>query len=675
MKVSFWLIAHLALDCNDVLAATQNDTLNQLASGEAIMGLGEGNHNNLRYSNSDDYDDSLEEDYTGKMVVTFHKSVYDPSKAKTMGQDALDEYLDNISFKCNDFEAKNWTKSEKMACSIYQPPGSSLNLLQIGIIKPSYALSNLDPLPKDGISNADITGIFNKHAFAHLIANSCFRWTEAEQGGQEKILHYKDSSEFTEKMTNHFNLEVNAKAGYGPVTVSAGYKHENTNNVNTVSQKKTAVAMKSYYAQIGELTNDCFDPMRIDKIKDYIRDDKKKLWKTLLETEPLKLAGTNVQTMLRDGFYIPNLWSYGVGATLKVTTTFISHGSDTDSKVGSGITAALDVEGGAGSVGVSAATTKNLNKAFEKLNITQTSETETIIRGSVKNSIFGSKTWQTQLTESQEIYRTDPWKLKAPYAVKSLIPISQLMYSVHPMTQSLEIKNGEKFRKVLQQAFGRFVCVAPQPNGLESRDKQRYIYSGTKGTKYTWYNALGKEGSTERCDPGFACDPTHNGISKPCKEATNCANETNNKCIERLRSDNSEEEKFVCDREGTTFHFLSKYSRADNGDQVYWENDIYDVKVGKYCVSAVIVDEDVGVSSCESSENYPDNEKVTYDKTNGESWKKLEYDVREDSCGFFCHSNKEFCAEHSICNICETWAKTIDESYPFGTVPKELTLK
>jgi len=674
MKVSFWLIAHLALYCNEVWAETKDDTLNQFAPEEVIIGPGEGSHNNLRYSDSNDHG-SLEEEYAVKIIVAFHKSVYDPSKAETMQSDDLDKYLDSISSNCNDFEDTDWTLSEKMACSIYQPPGSPLNLIQIGIIKPSYALSNLDPLPKEGVSKSELTGIFKKHAFAHLIANSCFRWTEAEAGGDRKIIQYKNSAEFSKKMASNFNLNVDAKAGYGPVTVSAGYKHENTNNVNSVSQKKTAVGMKSYFAQIGILTNDCFDPMRIDKIKDYISDDKKELWKALLKTETFKLDAGNVPQMISEGFYIPNVWSYGVGATLKVTTTFTSNSESIDTKVSDAISASLDVEGGTGSAGASASTKKSLDKTLAKLKIEQNSETETIIRGDVKNSIFGSETWQTQLTAAQKKYRENPWKLKAPYAVKHLIPISELMYSLNPMSQSDELKNGEKFRKVLQQAFGRFVCVTPQPNGLDSRDKQGYIYSGTTGTKYTWFNSLGVKGLTKTCPAGSACDPTHNGVSKPCKKATNCAEETNNKCIVRLRSSNMEEAAFVCDREGNNFKLLSKYSRTDQGGQIYWENYIYNVKVGKYCVSAEIVDEDVGVDNCDDSRGYSDNEKVRYNKYNGEVWKKLQYDVREDSCGFFCNPNKAFCAENSICQICESWVKTIDESYPFGPVPKELPFK
>jgi len=270
------------------------------------------------------------------------------------------EELLGMNDRCNDHlkkTKKNTDDSsytaEILACQIFN--NNSINNVPI-VLGTFKTNANLVKLAADMniIDASMVSSLFVENAFATMIHRKCFQWNSEQTSTSYKQTQYTTEQSYSKQFSTNTGLDVSASASYVGIAIKAGFKQANANSEGSEGSTATAYGQSKYSAEVGVLTNLCFDNQAIfsqARIGDLVQPYWVERWTAIRSATTIQELVNNeyFSTVAAGGFIMPLEYIYSVGVSTTVTTSYESISTTQAEDTSTAISAGLAVSvGGAG---------------------------------------------------------------------------------------------------------------------------------------------------------------------------------------------------------------------------------------------------------------------------------------------------------------------------------------
>jgi len=258
-------------------------------------------------------------------------------------------YMFGILGRCND--AINKSDREVLACEVYERV-SDLPLhrvkMALGTIKTGADI--LDISINGDLKVEDVTLLFVDHAVAVMIDRECFTWSSGDAKSHQEQYKYNSENDYSIQVAKSESIDVSTSGGYGPVTVSAGYKHAKSSSSTSSTKTTTATGYKKFWSSIGSIENNCLNNKEDFQlnIKDLVKPEWTERWKRIRKSKSTTVAqiismGDDFVKVADGGFFIPSMYNYEATLTYTVKATYSSSDASQAEAASNGISAGLSV--------------------------------------------------------------------------------------------------------------------------------------------------------------------------------------------------------------------------------------------------------------------------------------------------------------------------------------------
>jgi len=282
------------------------------------------------------------------VTVKFPPGVFDIKKANDV------PYMMQLSDRCYTALAKDSSDPRHvLACKTYFDSASRGPRMALGTLE--LGTDILTMLKKGEYKKTDIHKIFVPEALAVMIDKHCFQFTFDANDGESRKYQYDSSSSYASSITEDGSIDIKASAGYGPITLNAGYSNEKSTFTGHKENYSFTFGTKSVRKSLGVLENLCLTEEYFFIIKDnglieqHVIDNWNDITK---ERNPNTnyINGAEKETV-DGGFLMPQSYSYDLYAKYDIRMSSMGTSQVDRNNNKEAISAGFDLSFGAGSAG------------------------------------------------------------------------------------------------------------------------------------------------------------------------------------------------------------------------------------------------------------------------------------------------------------------------------------